>query len=85
MVKKGWLAISYICCFFSVYLATIAYSGYISVYDTYTNYTSSFTDSVSESEVMDAMSDIPGFLPIIVIAIIGALLIGSVSMFRAYE
>jgi len=38
--------------------------------------------SNSTAQVIDAMSDIPGWLPIIVITIIGALLIGLVSMFR---
>jgi len=33
--------------------------------------------------VTSAMSDIPGWLPIIVITIIGALLIGLVAFFRA--
>ncbi len=34
------------------------------------------------SDVQNAMSDIPGWLPIIVITVIGAILIGLVSMFR---
>ena len=34
------------------------------------------------NETIDAMDDIPGWLPIIVITVIGALLIGLVSMFR---
>ena len=34
------------------------------------------------ASTVDAMDDIPGWLPIIVITIIGALLIGLVSMFR---
>ena len=34
-------------------------------------------------EVTNAMKDIPGWLPIIVITIIGALLIGLVAYFRA--
>ena len=38
--------------------------------------------SNSTAEVIDAMSDIPGWLPIVVITIIGALLIGLVSVFR---
>ena len=33
-------------------------------------------------DVQNAMSDIPGWLPIIVITIIGALLIGLVAFFR---
>ena len=32
--------------------------------------------------VQDAMDDIPGWLPIIIVTIIGALLIGLVSIFR---
>ncbi len=43
------------------------------------------TDSIGyngTSEVQDAMSDIPGWLPIIVITVIGALLIGLVAFFR---
>jgi len=35
------------------------------------------------SDVQNAMADIPGWLPIIVITVIGAALIGLVSMFRA--
>lgn len=35
------------------------------------------------NEVTNAMADIPGWLPIIVITIIGALLIGLVAFFRA--
>ncbi len=38
--------------------------------------------TASVSEVTNAMADIPGWLPIIVITIIGALLIGLVSFFR---
>ena len=34
------------------------------------------------AQTVSAMSDIPGWLPIIIITIIGALLIGLVSMFR---
>lgn len=34
------------------------------------------------SEVQSAMDDIPGWLPIIVITVIGALLIGLVALFR---
>jgi hypothetical protein len=34
------------------------------------------------SETTSAMADIPGWLPIIVITVIGALLIGLVGMFR---
>ena len=34
-------------------------------------------------EVQNAMADIPGWLPIIVITVIGALLIGLVQFFRA--
>lgn len=34
------------------------------------------------AEVQDAMDDIPTWLPIIVITVIGALLIGLVSLFR---
>ena len=34
------------------------------------------------SEVQNAMADIPGWLPIIVITVIGALLVGLVSIFR---
>ena len=34
------------------------------------------------NEVQDAMSDIPGWLPIIVITVIGALLLGLVAYFR---
>ena len=37
----------------------------------------------STSEVQEAMSDIPGWLPIIVITVIGALLIGLVAFFRS--
>lgn len=33
-------------------------------------------------KVQDALSDIPGWLPIIVITVIGAILIGLVSMFQ---
>ena len=35
------------------------------------------------NEVMKAMDDIPGWLPIIVVAVIGAILLGLVSYFRA--
>ncbi|GAG87311.1 unnamed protein product, partial [marine sediment metagenome] len=35
------------------------------------------------NDVQSAMSDIPGWLPIIVITVIGALLIGLVARFRA--
>ena len=38
--------------------------------------------SAAVDEVQDAMDDIPTWLPIIVIVIIGAILIGLVSMFR---
>ena len=38
--------------------------------------------SASVTEVTNAMADIPGWLPIIVITIIGALLIGLVAFFR---
>ncbi len=38
--------------------------------------------SSAVDEVQNAMGDIPGWLPIIVITIIGALLIGLVSFFR---
>ena len=34
------------------------------------------------NDVQNALSDIPGWLPIIVITVIGALLIGMVSLFR---
>ena len=33
-------------------------------------------------EVQDAMSDIPGWLPIVVVAVIGGLLLGLVRFFR---
>ena len=36
----------------------------------------------STSTVQSALSDIPGWLPIIIITVIGALLIGLVGMFR---
>ena len=35
------------------------------------------------SEVVDAMDDIPGWLPIIVVTVIGSLLIGLVAYFKA--
>ena len=38
--------------------------------------------SAAVNEVQSAMDDIPGWLPIIVITVIGALLIGLVAMFR---
>ena len=38
--------------------------------------------SAAVDDVQDAMRDIPGWLPIIVITIIGALLIGLVAFFR---
>jgi uncharacterized protein (DUF983 family) len=38
--------------------------------------------STAVDEVQDAMADIPTWLPIIVITIIGALLIGLVAFFR---
>ena len=38
--------------------------------------------SASINETRDAMSEIPGWLSIIIITVIGALLIGLVSMFR---
>lgn len=38
--------------------------------------------SAAVDEVQTAMDDIPGWLPIIVITIIGALLIGLVALFR---
>jgi len=38
--------------------------------------------SAAVDDVQDAMDDIPGWLGIIVIAIIGALLIGLVALFR---
>jgi len=38
--------------------------------------------SAGINETRDAMSEIPGWLPIIIITIIGALLIGLVSLFR---
>jgi len=38
--------------------------------------------SAAVDEVQNAMQDIPGWLPIIVITIIGALLIGLVAYFR---
>ena len=34
------------------------------------------------AEVQGAMSDIPGWLPIIIVAVIGAALLGLVSLFR---
>ena len=39
--------------------------------------------TAANNEVQNAMADIPGWLPIIVITIIGALLIGLVAFFRA--
>lgn len=39
--------------------------------------------SLAIDTVQNAMQDIPGWLPIIVITIIGALLIGLVAFFRA--
>ena len=39
--------------------------------------------TVAVTEVQNAMQDIPGWLPIIVITVIGALLIALVSYFRA--
>ena len=39
--------------------------------------------SAAVNEAQNAMSDIPGWLPIIVITVIGALLIGLVQFFRA--
>ena len=38
--------------------------------------------SSAVDEVQNAMADIPGWLPIIVITVIGALLIGLVAFFR---
>ena len=38
--------------------------------------------SVAVNETVDAMADIPGWLPIIVIVIIGALLLSLIAMFR---
>ena len=38
--------------------------------------------SAAVDEVQNAMADIPGWLPIIVITVIGALLIGLVAFFR---
>ena len=38
--------------------------------------------SAAVDEVQNSMADIPGWLPIIVITVIGALLIGLVAMFR---
>ena len=38
--------------------------------------------SAAIDEVQGAMDDIPGFLPIIVITVIGALLLGLVAFFR---
>lgn len=38
--------------------------------------------SAAVAETQSAMDDIPGWLPIIVITIIGALLIGLVALFR---
>ena len=40
-----------------------------------------FTGNATE-EVINAMMEIPGWLPIIIITVIGALLIGLVAMFR---
>jgi len=39
--------------------------------------------SAAVTEVQGAMDDIPGWLPIIVVTLIGALLIGLVAFFRA--
>jgi len=39
--------------------------------------------SEAVDQVQEAMDDIPGWLPIIVVAIIGALLIGLVQLFRS--
>jgi len=38
--------------------------------------------SAAVSEVQGAMDDIPGWIPIIVVAVIGALLLGLVAYFR---
>jgi len=38
--------------------------------------------STAVDETQDAMSDVPTWLPIIVITVIGALLIGLISLFR---
>ena len=38
--------------------------------------------SVAVNETVSAMADIPGWLPIIVIVIIGALLLSLIAMFR---
>ena len=38
--------------------------------------------SVAVNETVDAMADIPGWLPIIVIVVIGALLLSLIAMFR---
>lgn len=48
---------------------------------------STVTDDANASKAVDtvqeAMSDIPGWLPIIIITIIGAILLGLVAYFRA--
>ena len=47
-----------------------------------TNVVADQNASAAIDEVQNAMDDIPGWLPIIVITIIGALLLGLVSFFR---
>jgi mannose/fructose/N-acetylgalactosamine-specific phosphotransferase system component IID len=48
-----------------------------------TTVTSDANASAAVTSVQDAMGDIPGWLPIIVVAVIGALLLGLVQFFRA--
>ena len=86
MVKKGWLALSYMSCFFAVYLGSILYSLVPLITKGEQEYTSSFTTSIANSTMtMNAMAFIPGWLPIIIIVIVGALLLGLTSMFNAHD
>ena len=47
-----------------------------------TTVTADANATAAVNTVQDAMGDIPGWLPIIVVTVIGALLIGLVSLFR---
>lgn len=48
-----------------------------------TTVTANANASAAVDDVQDAMSDIPGWIPIVVVAVIGALLLGLVAMFRS--
>jgi len=83
MKKKGQLANLQAMVAPLVGVAIVLVIGFLIMAEAKTQTTENTTAWNGTNEVIEAMEDIPGWLPIIVITIIGSVLLGLVAYFRS--